>query len=447
MFVLPLSRPASLVRRTAVTPAFDSALDRLFDESFDRFFGGSTAGADTRTPCAGRRRKATPRTPSSSTCRASTREQLKVSVEGKRVVAEHRRRAAKRRADGRQGSARRRARPAERVLYRERSAAVYARTVVLPAEVDQARSQAKFENGVLTLDARQEGARRRDAAEHRLIGVAGPAVSRPGRRRLDDGQRPARPHVEGVVRRQRGDAALQPHRRGQRDHRAVVGAKRQLREVHPGPALRAFAAQARAQQRVRADAAGDHEPVASPCAPARASTSHQHVDDRRLRRRGQVGARPARSSRPRAAAACVRTAVFSPAKEKSSESRCSSGRGKRVRLGIAELGEPRQRRPARIAEAEQLGRLVERLAGGIVDRVAEKRVARRRRVTSSSCVWPPETSRATKGNAGGSAERNGDSRWPSRWWTPSAGLPSAAASEQATPAPTSSAPASPGPRV
>ncbi len=43
------------------------------------------------------------------------------------------------------------AKPVDRVLCRERSAAVYARTVVLPAEVDQAQSQAKFENGVLTL--------------------------------------------------------------------------------------------------------------------------------------------------------------------------------------------------------------------------------------------------------------------------------------------------------
>ena len=46
-----------------------------------------------------------------------------------------------------------------------------------------------------------------------------------------------------------------------------------------------------------------------------------------------------------------------------------------VSLGIAELGKARQRRPAGIAEAEQLGRLVERLAGGIVDRVAEERIA------------------------------------------------------------------------
>ena len=37
------------------------------------------------------------------------------------------------------------------MLYRERSSLRYARTVSLPSEVDQAASQAKFENGVLTL--------------------------------------------------------------------------------------------------------------------------------------------------------------------------------------------------------------------------------------------------------------------------------------------------------
>ena len=54
------------------------------------------------------------------------KERLKVSVEGEPAAA-------------------------ERVLYRERSAPTYARTVVLPADVDQASSQARFENGVLTL--------------------------------------------------------------------------------------------------------------------------------------------------------------------------------------------------------------------------------------------------------------------------------------------------------
>ena len=37
------------------------------------------------------------------------------------------------------------------MLYRERGTAQYARTVSLPAEVDQSTSTAKFENGVLTL--------------------------------------------------------------------------------------------------------------------------------------------------------------------------------------------------------------------------------------------------------------------------------------------------------
>ena len=39
---------------------------------------------------------------------------------------------------------------------------------------------------------------------------------------------------------------------------------------------------------------------------------------------------------------------------------------------------------------------------------------------------------ATNGNSGGSADRNGDSRCPSRWCTPSVGRPSAAASESDT---------------
>ena len=36
-------------------------------------------------------------------------------------------------------------------------------------------------------------------------------------------------------------------------------------------------------------------------------------------------------------------------------------------------------------------------------------------------MCPPETNSATKGNRGGSAARKGDSKWPSRWCTPSTG--------------------------
>ena len=80
------------------------------------------------------------------------RDQLKVSVDGRRVVlsavdAEAAPAPAEASADAPVADAK----PLDRVLYRERSTAAYARTVVLPAEVDQATSEARFDNGVLTL--------------------------------------------------------------------------------------------------------------------------------------------------------------------------------------------------------------------------------------------------------------------------------------------------------
>jgi len=71
------------------------------------------------------------------------KEQLAVSVEGRKVSIST---AVAATPDAVAPPA-----PSSRVLYRERSAPVYERTVVLPAEVDQAASQARFENGVLTL--------------------------------------------------------------------------------------------------------------------------------------------------------------------------------------------------------------------------------------------------------------------------------------------------------
>ena len=50
-----------------------------------------------------------------------------------------------------------------RALYRERRCARYARRFTLPVEVDEARSQARLENGVLTLTLAKKvpaGARR-----------------------------------------------------------------------------------------------------------------------------------------------------------------------------------------------------------------------------------------------------------------------------------------------
>src|SRR5712664_1349171 len=61
--------------------------------------------------------------------------------------------------------------------------------------------------------------------------------------------------------------------------------------------------------------------------------------------------------------------------------------------------------------------------------------------TRISCVWPPETRSATKGNSGAGSQSSGESRWPSRWWMPMAGMRSESASACANDAPTSSGPA------
>jgi len=131
MFVLPLA-PA---RRVATQRVFD----RLFDESLDRFFGGESTPA-SRTPAMD--------VSESDGAYAlvfdvpgASREQLEVTVEGRRLTLKTAEPQATAEAEKAQ----------QRVLYRERPAARYARTVVLPAEVDSASSQARFDNGVLTL--------------------------------------------------------------------------------------------------------------------------------------------------------------------------------------------------------------------------------------------------------------------------------------------------------
>jgi HSP20 family protein len=68
------------------------------------------------------------------------KEAVKVRVEGRRVQVETVAEEASAPTDG------------SRVLYRERRAARYARSFSLPVEIDQGQSQARFENGVLTLN-------------------------------------------------------------------------------------------------------------------------------------------------------------------------------------------------------------------------------------------------------------------------------------------------------
>ncbi|RZJ12579.1 MAG: Hsp20/alpha crystallin family protein [Rubrivivax sp.] len=67
------------------------------------------------------------------------KEAVKVRVEGRRVHIETATAEATTPTDG------------SRVLYSERRAARYSRSLSLPVEIDQGQSEARFENGVLTL--------------------------------------------------------------------------------------------------------------------------------------------------------------------------------------------------------------------------------------------------------------------------------------------------------
>ena len=140
MLVLPLSRAVS--RRSSTV----RALDRLFDDTFQRTLGAGRA----RTPAMDVAESDTAYTVVLDVP-GVTKDQLKVTVEGRRVTIEVAEAAA---AQGKDG---------EHVLYRERGPARFDRTVVLPADVDQAASQAKVEHGVLTLTLAKkvpDGARR-----------------------------------------------------------------------------------------------------------------------------------------------------------------------------------------------------------------------------------------------------------------------------------------------
>ena len=134
--------------RSVRSPSFDRFVDRLFDESFDRLVGATPAPA-SRTPAMDVSESDSHYTISFDVPGA-TRDALKVSVEGRRVTlttvaatpTEPTEKAAEPAVE---------TKPADRTLYRERATPVFARTVALPVEVDQQASQAKFENGVLTL--------------------------------------------------------------------------------------------------------------------------------------------------------------------------------------------------------------------------------------------------------------------------------------------------------
>ncbi len=145
MFIVPITRDTQ-------------HLSRLFDDTLERFFGPVVHGGN-----AGAAEADTPRRPALDVAeseRAYTvkldmpgvaKEDVKVSVEGRQVNVQARTLPAAPQGDDKPDT--------ERVVYRERTAASYARSFTLPLEVDLAEAAAKLEHGVLTLTLPKRGAR------------------------------------------------------------------------------------------------------------------------------------------------------------------------------------------------------------------------------------------------------------------------------------------------
>ena len=139
MFIVPVSRRAAVRARH-----FDS----LFDNAFDQLFSQPTAdSAPVRRPAidvaaSDRGYVVTLDVP------GVTREDVKVSIDGRRVSIVAEARAAEAPAGDATAET---PKSTDRVILRERAFASYARSFTLQSEIDQSSSQARLENGVLTL--------------------------------------------------------------------------------------------------------------------------------------------------------------------------------------------------------------------------------------------------------------------------------------------------------
>lgn len=135
MFLVPVSRHA---------PEFSRSLDRLFDDTFERYFGthqqeGGDAAVAQRVPALDVAENDKGYTVTID-LPGVTKDDVKVSIDGRRVTVEAQTSKTKEKKEG------------ERVVYSERSSSSYSRTFTLPVEVNQESSQAKLEHGVLTLN-------------------------------------------------------------------------------------------------------------------------------------------------------------------------------------------------------------------------------------------------------------------------------------------------------
>jgi HSP20 family protein len=144
MFLVPVSRSANELGR---------GLERLFDDSFfDRVFGAAPQadGAAARSPALDvteSERAYTVHLEMPGVAKGD----VKIAIDGRRISVD----APAAKTDERQDGT--------RVIYRERAAGSFTRSFTLPQDIDQTASQAKLDNGVLTLTLSK---RRANTATH-----------------------------------------------------------------------------------------------------------------------------------------------------------------------------------------------------------------------------------------------------------------------------------------
>ena len=130
MFPLSTSRGSQDLARS---------FERLFDDSFERFFGLSPRGdGGTRTPALDVHEDDKAYTVKLD-LPGVDKSDVKVAIDGRAVTVQAEMRKDEEKKEG------------ERVVYRERAVSSYARSFTLAQEVDEAASGAKLDNGVLTL--------------------------------------------------------------------------------------------------------------------------------------------------------------------------------------------------------------------------------------------------------------------------------------------------------
>jgi HSP20 family protein len=118
------------------------SLDRLLDDTFERLFRvaplAQPNGEATTTPSLDVSESAQGWTVKLD-MPGVAKEDVQINVEGRRVSVQAATQKTEEQKDG------------DRIVWRERTTARYARSFVLPVEVEHSDAQAKLENGVLTL--------------------------------------------------------------------------------------------------------------------------------------------------------------------------------------------------------------------------------------------------------------------------------------------------------